>query len=274
MTLKIAPVLAALLAAFHISAHAVGRLADITVYDRSQGRELPVFWHEGRAYVVGRPGNEYQVALRSKQGDDLLAVVSVDGVNVLSGETANTRQGGYVLTPWSRYDVLGWRKSMGEVAAFYFTTLGDSYAARTGRPDNVGVIGVALFKRKPAPPAISGLQEAPFFRKPRRDKDESDNSLSSPSGEAKRVESQNAPPAEAGTSAPRAAPAQPLGTGHGRREESRVHWVDFERASEQPVESITIYYDSYRNLVARGIVTAPIAPRNPQPFPGFVPDPA
>ena len=71
--------LAALLAAFSAHAAAVGSMADITVFDRSEGRKLPVYWHEGRAYVVGKPGNEYQLSLRSRQGEDVLAVLSVDG---------------------------------------------------------------------------------------------------------------------------------------------------------------------------------------------------
>jgi hypothetical protein len=33
---------------------------------------------------------------------------------------------------------------------------------------------------------------------------------------------------------------------------------------------VTIRYDSYRNLVALGVIRA--ARRPPQPFPGFVPD--
>jgi hypothetical protein len=256
---------AALLAAVHLSAHAVGNHMDITLYDRSAGRELPVHWHEGRAYVVGKPGNEYQIGLRSRRGEDLLAVVSVDGVNVMSGETAHVQQSGYVLSPWNRYDVRGWRKSMGEVAAFYFTSLGDSYAGRTGRPQNVGVIGVALFRRKPAPVAYGTTpaeeNQADLKRESRREKSLADAPAS-----------QSAPSAEAQRAQP--APSAPLGTGHGRREESRVKWTEFERASETPVETITIYYDSYPNLVARGVLSAPIAPRDPRPFPGFVPDPA
>ena len=93
---------AATLAALSFSAHAVGYLADITVRDRTGNRELPVYWHEGKAYVVGQPGNEYEVTMRNLAGDDLLAVVSVDGVNVLSGETANTQQGGYVMSRGER----------------------------------------------------------------------------------------------------------------------------------------------------------------------------
>ena len=272
--MKLIHLVAAALAAFHLSAQAVGHHADIVVYDRAVGRELPVYWHEGRAYVVGRPGNEYQIGLRNRRGEDLLAVVSVDGVNVLSGDTAQTRQGGYILSPWQRFDVRGWRKSLGEVAAFYFTSLGDSYAARTGRPDNVGVIGVALFRRKPAePPPISSIapSEPQPYTESRREKAESrhdklaaDSSAPAPAGEGNRGQMQSAPPAA----------SAPLGTGHGRREESRVQWSQFERASEHPVETIAIYYDSYRNLVARGILASPVAPREPNPFPGFVRDPA
>ena len=78
--------------------------------------------------------------------------MSVDGVNVLTGETAAYGQRGYVLDPYETYDVTGWRKSNAEVAAFNFASLSASYAARTGRPGDVGVIGVAVFKEKSEPP--------------------------------------------------------------------------------------------------------------------------
>jgi hypothetical protein len=247
---------AAMLAAFSLGAHAVGRLADLSIHDRATGRELPVHWHEGRAYVVGTPGSEYRVVVRSRAGEDLLAVVSVDGVNVMSGETASPRQSGYVLSPWNRVDIGGWRKSLDEIEAFYFTTLGDSYASRTGRPANVGVIGAAIFQRKrEEPPAAA----APFENRAPEAKSESRDAM--------RERSMTMP----AQSAP--APSAPLGTGHGRREESRVRWVSFDRASEAPVETIAIYYDSYRNLVARGIVQS-ASPRDPDPFPtAFAPDP-
>src|SRR5689334_23246632 len=38
---------------------AVGRLADITIHDRTENRRLQIHWHEGKAWVVGKPGNEY-----------------------------------------------------------------------------------------------------------------------------------------------------------------------------------------------------------------------
>jgi hypothetical protein len=220
-----------------------GSLAAIEVYDRTDGRRLEVVRHEGRAYVAGKPGNEYRVTVRSRLGgEDLLAVVSVDGVNVLSGETADPSQGGYVLAPRSSIDILGWRKSLSTTAAFYFTALPDSYAARTGRPDDVGVIGVALFKRKPAPVVQA---PAPIASGPASD------------------------------SAGRAEQSARIGTGHGRHEASYVRWTTFERASDAPSQILTLYYDSRANLVARGVIreTVPVAPL-PRPFPGFVPDPS
>lgn len=247
---------AALLAAVSVQASpaaALGSLAELSVYDRSEGRSLPVHWHEGRAWVVGKPGNEYQIQLRNRQGDDLLAVLSVDGINAITGETAGLRQSGYVLAPGRPVEVRGWRKDHTRIAAFYFTPLPDSYAARTGRPDNVGAIGVALFRRKAPEPAPYG-QIAPADQ-------------SAPLANAERREA-------AGVAASRAAEA-PLGTGHGRSETSHVRTVGFERATREPAETVVIYYDSHRNLVARGILPQPAAPRRPgpNPFPGFVPDP-
>ena len=243
---------AAVLCIAAMTAHAMGRLADVTVVDRATGQSLPLHWHEGRAYVVGRPGNEYSLVVRNRTSEDLLAVVSVDGVNVLDGQAASVRQGGYVLGPWQNADIRGWRKSLEETAAFYFTSLGDSYAGRTGRPANVGVIGVAIFRR--AGGSVTAPAEAPPYRNESRD-----DSQASPRMQLKRAE---------------ATAAAPLGTGHGRRETSPVREVRFERATEEPCETLTIYYDSYRNLVAQGVLATPAAPRDPSPFPArFVPDP-
>lgn len=85
MKLLLRYALAASAALLSASAAAVGGPADLSVYDRSEGQTLPVYWHEGRPYVVGKPGNEYQLQLRNRQGDDILAVMSVDGVNVVQG---------------------------------------------------------------------------------------------------------------------------------------------------------------------------------------------
>lgn len=230
------------------SAFAVGGLADISLFDRSQGVELPVHYHGGRYYVAGQPGNEYEIRLRNQSDGDLLAVVSVDGVNVITGQTASPSQSGYVLEGYPPVNITGWRKSMNKVARFYFTRLPDSYAARTKRPDHVGVIGVAVFERR--------VRVEPLSRAP--------------------MESSAGAPAMPDRRAKEKADDR-LGTGHGRIEGSAARYTSFDRASETPVEVISIYYDSRANLVSRGILPEErygSYPVDPKPFPlSFVPDP-
>ncbi|HYA97778.1 MAG TPA: hypothetical protein VEH49_06750, partial [Methylomirabilota bacterium] len=246
-------------------------LAEVSIYDRSAGAMLPTFRSDGRWYVVGRTGDEYEVHIRNNTAADLLAVVSVDGVNVVSGETASPGQSGYVIGAWQSLDIRGWRKSLARIAAFYFTDRSDAYATRTGRPDEVGVIGVALFRRKAQAPAE--LEQPQPRIEPR-----SDDQLRQPAPAQRRGEApaaaQNAAPdfSVEGAPAPGAAIEPGIGTGHGRSEASHARYVGFERESDLPNEIVELRYDSRANLVARGII--PPRPRDPNPFPArFVPDP-
>jgi hypothetical protein len=249
------------------TAGAVGHIADVTVYDRAENRMLPVHRHHGRYYVVGRPGNEYQISVRNRSGGDVLAVVSVDGVNAVSGETADWGQTGYVLAPNQAFDIKGWRKSLQRVAAFFFTEHQNSYAARTGRPANVGVIGVAVYRRKAEP-------EARILRDRARENSAEPRAGAGPAADdaARAAESDVGRPAS-----PSVGKSASLGTGHGRSEASRVTYTQFERATASPEEVIAIHYDTFNNLVAMGAIRGPwiAAPSpSPSPFPGqFVPDP-
>jgi hypothetical protein len=245
------------------AAHAVGTLTDINIYDRSAGQTLPVYYKDGQYFVAGEPGHEYQILVRNQSGGDVLTVVSVDGVNVVSGETAHWRQSGYVLDDWDNLEIKGWRKSLDRTAAFYFTRLPDSYAARTGRPDNVGVIGVAVFQRKPLPVPVP-------YPAPMTQADEA-----APGAGAPAESRQEAKSAELSSRARRDAEAARLGTGHGRSETSHARYTTFERATESPAEIITIRYDSRRNLIAQGVIPPDVVrPLAVNPFPGsFVPDP-
>lgn len=250
------------------------RLAQLDVYDRVSGRSLSVYEKDGQQYIVGAPGHEYALRIRNLTSRRILAVTSVDGVNVISGDAASPEQSGYVIEPWGSVEIAGWRKSTSETAAFYFTEHANSYAARTGRPFDVGVIGIAVFAERPQRVA-QRIAEAP-----RAQKDEAS------------AETPASPPlAGAGASASdarrdesdvreRAAAPQPmakLGTGHGRHETSYVRQVNFERATSSPAQLVAIRYDRYESLVAMGVLpgSPPIADRTPRPFPGlrFAPDP-
>jgi len=250
--------LSAVWACASLQAHAIGRMADVTVVDRRSGAILPLHYYKGEYWVAGKPGAGYAIAVRNHLDERLLAVTSVDGVNILSGETASWQQTGYVFSMSDEYQMTGWRKSDSEVARFEFASLGNSYAARTGRPGQVGVIGVALFRERLPEPAASSFSAEP------KNRDE------------------NARGKSTAGATDAAAPSSKLGTAHGSRESSVVSSTEFERAQNRPDEIIRIRYDSRENLMASGVIARPVlrlpAPVRPNPFPdsstdSYVPDP-
>ena len=234
-------------------------LGRVDVYDRDDRQALETYRHDGKRYVIGTPGHEYAVRIRNCTGGRLLAVVSVDGVNAVTGETASPDQSGYVIEPGGYVNIQGWRKDLERTAAFYFSDPGDSYASRTGRPDDLGVIGVAFFRERERP--------APYAYENRAPGAASSADATAKQGAAERREQSTA----------RAAVMDaPLGTGHGRREHSPVEQVEFERASASPDQRIVLRYDRRENLVAMGVLPPATRWHEPDPFPatlGFVPDP-
>ena len=268
---------AALTLAFDTAAHAMPPPSAVTidVYDRTQGETLAIHPLDSQRYVVGTPGHEYAIRIRNETSRRILAVTSVDGVNVVTGETAAPEQSGYVIEAGGSVEIAGWRRSLERTSAFYFTDLGDSYAARTGRPRNVGVIGVAVFHELVRPMISSFL----------RDKVLAHENEGDPRARAERADAAApaAPAQDAAGETGRLAASEPrqmlsnkLGTGFGRDEASLVQRVRFERATSAPAESISIQYDRRDNLIAMGVLPRPrYAQKTPDPFPAmrFVPAP-
>jgi hypothetical protein len=262
-------------------ANAVGSLVDVAVVERDGGGALSVFPFQGRHYVAGRPGARYAIRVTNRTGERVLAVMSVDGVNIISGQTAAWGQSGYVLQPWASHEITGWRKSPQEVAAFEFAALPDSYAAMTGRPNDVGVIGVAVFNERVVRPQVPYAPEVS-----RADRDGA-GLAAGPTREAERTQ---AAPRAAAPAAPEQPPAadaaksaiaersERLGTAHGARENSYASTTSFVRRTSRPAEQVSILYDRYENLARAGVIAPVAVLPDPSAFPlsrnaGFVPDP-
>ncbi len=255
-------------------------LAEVAIIDRDNGNRIPTHYYRGEYWVAGRPGARYAIEVRNLSPGRLLAVMSVDGINVISGATAAWDQVGYVSGAGERYEITGWRKSNEEVAAFTFTDLPDSYAGRTGRPANAGVIGVAVFREREHQPVYVAPPDAATYDQSseRRDAPSPPAASSAPHSGAASAPHRAAAAAAEMAQAHRMLPAQQLGTGHGEREYSYVSDTDFQRLQSQPNDVLRIRYDSLQNLIAHGIVprTHPAwSPANPFPDSErrFVPDP-
>jgi len=264
-------ILSAALALIATSTAQAGSTVDIEVLARPGYRSapLPSYWFQGQNYVEGRQNQEFRVRLRNKSAERVLAVLSVDGVNAISGETAGLNQAGYVLAPYQTLDVDGWRKSNARTAAFYFTHIADSYAARTGRPDNVGVIGAAVFREMRYQYEYPQAQDQ-YSRGNSESREKSTGAAPAPgrAPAAGRSESKSYGQADAA--------GAPMGTGHGRQEYRPSVNVAFEREASV-FEVLNIRYDSRANLIAQGVIPQRgyYQPTVPQAFPqgGFVPDP-
>src|SRR5690606_30193968 len=143
--------------------------------------------------------------------------------------------------PWETAEIAGWRKSLDDIAQFVFTDLPDSYAARTGRPDDVGVIGIAVFRERvsrplyapPGPPIASG-----------RAREQAASKAAAPAA------------ADRAGAMAEAAP-QRLGTGHGQREWAPVGRTEFARASRHPQQVTQLRYDDAGSLAAIGVLPWP-----------------
>jgi len=263
---------AALLLSFEVLAHDAPSSVTIDVYDRTQRESLAVYWQDAQRYVVGVPGHEYAIRIRNTSGQRILAVTSVDGVNVVTGATASPDQSGYVIDAGGSVEIAGWRRSLEKTSAFYFTDLGDSYAARTGRPQNVGVIGVAIFHELARPSVSESLRDKLAAHENTPEPARAERAPAAPSS-TQRAAADNATGAADNRARVMSAP---IGTGFGRDELSSVQRVRFDRATTSPAETIAIRYDRRENLIAMGVLPQPrYAQRAPDPFPAmqFVPAP-
>jgi hypothetical protein len=193
------------------------------------GMPLPTARHEGKVYLpVPRVGAEYEIRVWNHGPRRVAAVVSVDGLSVVNGRPASEDSPGYLVAPYSSIVIKGWRRNLDAVAAFRFVGRDESYAGKTGRPENIGVIGLVAIEElvwQPRP----GLERA-----------------------------------DAGSPAATGARAAVggIGTEYGREVDSRAYYVPFVRSSNRRTE--TFYYDTVEALRAASV---PVDRPAPVPFP-------
>lgn len=201
---------------------------------------LPTFSHNGKKFVMGTMGQRYRIRVTNPTSQRVEAVVSVDGLDAIDGQTASTSKRGYVVPAFGSVTIDGFRTSMDSVAAFRFTSVSDSFAGRTAQDRNVGVIGVAIFKEKVEEPI----------------------EIARPRAAAPSTRGDSAGAAESRSSAAKKPTDRPgLGTQFGEQRESRVRQTTFIRENSSPSSLLEMRYNDKAGLRAMGI-TIP----EPQPI--------
>jgi hypothetical protein len=209
---------------------------------------LPTFDQGGRRYVLGQMGQRYQVRVVNPTGSRIEAVVSVDGLDAVDGRPASPSKRGYIVPAYGEVTIDGFRTSLEAVAAFRFSSVRDSYAARTRHARNVGVVGVAFYGERPPP--VARYESGPAGR-------------AAPSSPAEDAEPAPPSPSPASRSASGAAARPGLGTQFGETRDSRVVETSFVRATASPSAICELRYDDRDGLLSRGIQVDPPA-RDPR----------
>lgn len=108
----------------------------------------PWSWAPHTGYFQAFQGGHYALELTNHTNRRVGVLVSVDGLNVVTGDRSCLSSGEsmYVLNPYQSITLNGWRSSMDEVRQFVFVDEERSYAARTGQANgDMGWIRVAAF---------------------------------------------------------------------------------------------------------------------------------
>lgn len=205
-----------------------GRLVSIEVI--GENTCYKVAQKDGNIFFAAPIGQEYSIIVRNLTGKRILAIPTVDGLNVIDRSRGDWSGSGYVLSPYELLTITGFRRrdDWQYVERFTFNKARFSLANRIGDVRNVGVIGVAVFEEY--------VPEPVYIYKGRMDCGE-------PMGQTAMAPSRSAQ-----------AECERAGTEAGRTVHDPVRRVSFQRATEYPAEIIALYYDTEENLVDAGIL--------------------
>ena len=220
---------------------------------------------QGNLWVEARYGTKYAIEVKNDTWKRALAVVSVDGLNVINGKREEPiKSTGYVINPYNNVIIKGWRISSCEVKEFYFTAQEDSYSKKLGaNPQNIGVIGAVIYEEAPtytytyAPPDLTWTKwsrDWPTYNTAVCTMPVSTYNMSSV-------------PVATASSTPQQQEFDfgKIATGSGEKVEDHSHKVHF--GTKVQVATINIYYDTKANLLNRGIIRSDYYDELPKPFP-------
>src|SRR6185436_3551064 len=113
------------------------------------GRPLRAYYERGRTYIEAVHGAEYELQVRNSSPERVAVALSVDGLNTIDARhTSAWNASKWVIEPYQTITISGWQVSSERARRFYFTNERDSYGAKLGQTDNLGVISAVFFKER------------------------------------------------------------------------------------------------------------------------------
>ena len=228
-----------------------------------------------RWYLEAREGGRYAITLANRTGERLGVVVTVDGLNAISGQPDVGPARMYVLGPWDQTTVRGWRTSLSEVRRFTFVDERASYAVRSGKANSkMGWIEIAVYRERRHEVQRPWLKDGPGSGWNRTPRGGDENAREAPLPSPPPTEAPPPPMSKASPSEDRpsdtgagarqradgyVAPERPRsfpGTGWGPRADDPVVLVNFD-PEPSPSEHVTLRYEYASALRALGVLPRP-----------------
>jgi hypothetical protein len=224
--------LIALVVAVPLLARTVDGTPEVTVL--LGGEPRPAYVHHGTTYIEAMRGRDFTIRLRNPTAQRVAVALSVDGLNTIDAKhTGAWNAAKWVLGPYETAEISGWQVSDRTSRRFYFTGERDSYGARLGQTQNLGIIE-AVFYRERVPR---------YSRESSRKQRDEARSLPAPS----------AAPPHAGAESQAAPSDDYAATGMGRRAHHPVEKVEI-ALDREPIAAVALRYEFRPQLLKLGVL--------------------
>lgn len=146
---------------------------EISLQVEVNGRALRTYSKDSRTYIESREETSYHLRVKNKTGDRIKAVISVDGVNIISGKPASNdpNETGYIFGPHEEHLLKGYRVDDQTIAEFKFVRREASYATEKGAAQGNGVIAIRAYREKKAKPDLAEVWREMYEAERKRSKE-------------------------------------------------------------------------------------------------------
>ena len=231
----------------------------------SNNNQITEYVNNELTFVEGRKNSEYKIKVNNPTNTRIKVVLSVDGLDVISGKRADTNSQGYVINAFESLVVDGWRINNDQVRKFFFSTAKGSYNAKTGNDtNNLGVIGLMAFQEKVIHQSYYSWNVIPngHYLGAAGMADSSFGSVNCSYTNGMNAVGSTTMKLAKGTT-------RSVGTGMGVAKESKVQTVHL-NWEISPFVTMALYYKTRKELQALGIVVAPAkSTALPSPFANY-----